>query len=197
VAIHQPRALAVSFAALEEARAPTLGDWVNLVNLATNQPTIDEQRFNDWLTSAAHVARYDNKLFDRVIELAQQRAAAAAMTEPAKSNVSPSPFAVDPSKSKGLSPPVAASPPAFPEPVTPRTSYQRATQTLLIWHAAKQIQTCVYEITNDLDPTRRPNPSAAEMERHLKRAEDVQAWAAALLSYIQATSVVVTPIMKK
>lgn len=71
--------------------------------------------------------------------------------------------------------------------------YARATQALLVWHAAKQIQTLVYELTNDLDPMRRLGTE--DLTRHKRRAKQVKMWAEAMEQYVSASGIEITPIM--
>lgn len=87
----------------------------------------------------------------------------------------------------GLStqPPGAETPPQV-------AKYSDDVHMLVIWHAAKRLQSLVYEITNELDPNRR---SIIPVDRYAERSDDILRWAQALHKYCHAGSVQVKAIM--
>lgn len=74
----------------------------------------------------------------------------------------------------------------------PCVRYADGVQGLLVWHAAKQIQSLVYEITNEMDPLRRPS---FEVRRQANRARDILRWAQAMVNYCEAAHIEITTIM--
>lgn len=139
--------------------------------------TLDGPSWDRWVEAAALVASRDHELFTQVIERARATAHATAnavMTEPVSNNAKHTSADDDP----------------FGTALTAR--YSDGVQMLLVWHAAKQVQALVYEITNELDPMRRQRVS---LKKHLERAQRIQRWANAMVEYCAATEIEVTPIM--
>lgn len=74
----------------------------------------------------------------------------------------------------------------------PSVRYVDGVQGLLVWHAAKQIQSLVYEITNVIDPLRRPS---FDVHSQVNRAKDILRWAQAMVNYCEATHIEIATIM--
>lgn len=126
---------------------------------------LDKPTLDDWINSAAFVASHDQELFIKVMDKAKALASTFDNSAPQQPNPDPTSAPL----------PTADNPQIV--------KFSDDLHMLIVWHAAKRIQALVYDITNELDPSRR---RVIPVDRFTERAHDIVRWANALETYCEA-----------